>query len=351
MTSGIKNIVYFDKWVAPIATEILKARSDIQLHRVEFTSSDEDIGPAFHNAHGYNCLPRNETLERWWPRREVIAGAPNLLAVCSAGAGYDMFDVDACTEAGIIVCNQSGTNQEAVAEHALGLMLALSKRIGYWNREMRRTPNVNRFDMMGNDLYGKTLGIIGAGPIGAQLARLCNTLLKMKILAFDPYVSAEQIAAKGATKVELDELLRRSDFVSLNCPLNKETEGMFGAREFSRMKPSAYFITTARGRVHDEDALVEALRAGRIAGAGLDVFHVEPPTLDHPLLAFDNVVVTPHMGGITVEALDETAEAAARQWITIFDGKVPPRMVNPRAWPLYSKRFQELLGFRPEPLN
>ena len=352
MRSGnTKTIVYFERWVAPIAPELLGKRPDIQLKRVEFSDPEERILSAFRDAHGYNCLPRNETLERWYPRPELIAQSPHLLAVCSAGAGYDLVDVDACTKAGIIVCNQSGTNQEAVAEHALGLMLALCKRIGYWNLEMRRTPNINRFDMMGNSIFGKTLGIVGAGPIGTRLAEMCRGTFGMKILAFDPYLTAEQIAAKGAVKVEMDELLRTADFVSLHSPLNEETRGLMGAREFGLMKPGAYFITTARGRVHDEDALVDALKSGRIAGAGLDVFHTEPPPIDHPLFSFDNVVATPHMGGITWEALDETAEASAWQWMTIFDGKVPPRLVNPAAWPVYSERFERIFGLRPDALN
>lgn len=351
MTRPIRKIVYFNKWVAPVATEILSQRSDIRLQRLLYTDSEVDISTGFIDAHGYQSLPKAESVDRWAPCTELIRQSPNLLAVCSAGAGYDVVDVDACTAAGIIVCNQSGTNQEAVAEHALGLMLALSKRIAYWDREMRRRPNINRFDNMGNSIYGKILGTVGFGPIGARLAELCRVAFGMRVLVFDPYQSSEKIAQKGGEKVELDELLQQADFVSLHCPLTKETRGMFGAKEFGMMKSSAYFITTARGHVHSEEALLDALRSGRIAGAGLDVFHDEPPPIDHPLLRLDNVVATPHMGGITVEALHETAEHAANQWITIFNGAVPPRLVNPQAWPLYSERFMKLLGIRPDALT
>ncbi len=125
---------------------------------------------------------------------------------------------------------------------------------------------------------------------------------------------------------------------------------MFGAAEFAQMKPNAYFINAARGKIHDETALVEVLRAGGIAGAGIDVFDVEPPPPDHPLLHLDNVIATPHIAGATVEAMHAMSRAAAEQWIGLLRGQVPPRLVNPEAWPRYSERFEEVIGFRPEPL-
>ena len=158
----------------------------------------------------------------------------------------------------------------------------------------------------------------------------------MSVLAFDPQLDAKQARARGAVKVTLEELLERSDFVQLTCPLSAATEGLIGAAEFARMKESAFFITTTRGPVHDEEALYEALVAGRIAGAGLDVFHVEPPSPDNPLLGLENVVATPHVAGITVESGHHIAVATAEQWLTIFAGKVPPRLINPAAWSRYS---------------
>src|SRR5262249_33764829 len=155
----------------------------------------------------------------------------------------------------------------------------------------------------------------------------------------------------GATKVGLDELLRTADFVTVHCPRSSETFGMFGRDQFRLMKPTAYFINTARGGIHDEPALVEALRGGVIAGAGLDVFLDAPPAPDHPLLGFDNVIATPHVAGITVEALRAMAVGAAEQWMTIFDGAVPPRLINPEAWPRYTERFRTLFGFAPAQLG
>jgi D-3-phosphoglycerate dehydrogenase len=172
----------------------------------------------------------------------------------------------------------------------------------------------------------------------------------MEALAYDPYLSTEEVLARGATKVELGELLERADFVQLNCPLTPETEGLMGREQFTRMKPTAFFVTTARGAVHDEAALYDALVSGAIAGAGIDVFHEEPPDPAHPLLTLDNVVASPHTAGITVEATRAIARATAEQWLDIFAGKVPPRVVNPQAWPEYSARFEARLGVRPEEL-
>jgi D-3-phosphoglycerate dehydrogenase len=153
----------------------------------------------------------------------------------------------------------------------------------------------------------------------------------MTVLAYYPYLTAEQTSARGATKVELSDLLRRSDYITVHCPRTEETFGLFGAAHFAMMKPTAYFINTARGGIHDEPALADAVKSGQISGAGLDVFLQEPPDLDHPLLHIDNVIVTPHNAGMTTESMLEMVAATAQQWIDVFHGKVPPRMVNPEA--------------------
>ncbi len=150
--------------------------------------------------------------------------------------------------------------------------------------------------------------------------------------------------------VTLAELVERSDFVQVTCPLTAETEGLIGREQFAAMKSSAFFISTARGPVHDEAALLEALVDGGIAGAGLDVFHEEPPRKDNPLLQLANVVATPHTAGITVEAVRDIAVATATQWQVIFDGRMPPRLLNPDVWPRYRERFHDILGYRPTEL-
>src|SRR5262249_2610961 len=159
----------------------------------------------------------------------------DLLAVCSAGAGYDIIDVDACTAAGVIVCNNSGPGREAVAEHALGLMLALAKKIVVADRVIRREVVQDRMPLRSTELLGKTLGVVGAGQIGSRLIELCAPFA-MEVVAYDPYLTADDACERGAEKVELDELLERSDFVQLNCPLTAETEGLIGRDQFARMK-------------------------------------------------------------------------------------------------------------------
>ena len=163
-----------------------------------------------------------------------------------------------------------------------------------------------------------------------------------------PICRQTEIAGAGREKVELDDLLRRSDYVSINCPLTKESRGMIGAKQFALMQPHAFFITTARGFIHDEDALLEALRGKKIAGAGLDVWSKEPPPPEHPLLQFDNVLASPHTAGVTREARENMGRIAAEQILDALDGKRPPRIINPEVWPHYSERFARTFGVAPK---
>jgi D-3-phosphoglycerate dehydrogenase len=351
MTANIKRLVYFDHWVDDIAVKMLKAQPGIDLVQLYYATPEPANWAEIELAHGYQISPRGDLHEPWFGNTALLARCPLLLAISSTGAGYDMVNVDDCTKAGVILCNQSGTNNEAVAEHAIGMMLALSKKFALTDKRMRRAAGIDRYAHSGNDIYGKTLGIIGIGHIGTRTAQLCKSLFNITVLAYDPYLTIEEIAGRHATKVELDELLRRSDFVSVHCPRSDETFGMFGREQFARMKPTAHFINTARGGIHKEDDLAEALREGRIAGAGVDVWLEEPPPPDHPLLAFDNVVASPHTAGVTAEAMHQMAVAAAEQWIWIFAGEAPPRLINPEVWPRYSDRFAEIMGFRPVPLR
>jgi D-3-phosphoglycerate dehydrogenase len=350
MPVNIPRLVYFEEFMTPAAVAILSGRDDLDLIRLRYASPMDENWNEVRRAHGYQIQARTELREPWFGDGKLLAECPNMLAISSTGAGYDMIDVDDCTKAGVIVLNQSGTNKEGVAEHALGLILSLSKKIGVADKAMRTVANMDRRLYEGNDIRYKTLGIIGLGNIGTRVAELCRGLFGMTVLAYDPYLTAEQISARGGTKVELPDLLRQSDYVTVHCPRTKDSFGMFGAAQFALMKPSAYFINTARGGIHDEPALAEALTAGRIAGAGLDVFLKEPPDLDHPLLHIDNVIVTPHNAGMTTETMHDMVTATARQWIGVFHGEAPPRLVNPEAWPLYAKRFTALLGFAPAAL-
>ena len=226
-------------------------------------------------------------------------------------------------------------------------MILSNARLVLADRVIRHEVVQDRSGLRSSELLGKTLGVIGVGQIGTRLIELCAPF-RMEVLAYDPYLSADEARRRGAEKVELDELLARSDFVQLNCPLTPETDGLMGREQFARMKPSAFFITTARGPVHDEAALYDALVTGSIAGAAIDVFHDEPPDPSHPLLTLENVIASPHTAGITVEATRDIARATAEQWLDIFAGKVPPRLVNPEAWPAYCDRFHDVFGARPE---
>ena len=171
----------------------------------------------------------------------------------------------------------------------------------------------------------------------------------MRVLAYDPYVSAQDISIRGAEKTGLDDLLRQAHYVSVNCPLTADTRRMIGAAEFARMAPGTIYINTARGFIHDETALAAALASGHIAGAGLDVWDKEPPPPDHPLLQFDTVLASPHTGGVTVESRANIATMAAEQMLAILDGHKPPRLLNPEIWPLYRTRFRAIMGFEAAP--
>src|ERR1700716_1959649 len=303
MSVNNKRVFYVKYLAHPIYTEILQARPNVRLDRLENESPDEVAAPIVAAAHAYQIgAARDELAGHFHVDRDLLRRAPNLLIVSSNGAGFDPVDVDACTAAGVLVVNQSGGNANSVAEHALGMMLTLSKRILEADRVLRREANVNRNSLIGNEVQGKTVGIVGIGNVGRRIAELCKGLLHMKVIAYDPYLTAQEIAARGGEKVELDELMRRSDFVSISCPLNKDNRDMIGALQFALMQPHAFFITTARGFIHDEAALFDALRDKRMAGAGLDVWDKEPPPPDHPPVQFDNVLASPHTAGVTREA-------------------------------------------------
>jgi D-3-phosphoglycerate dehydrogenase len=348
MSVNNKRVFYVKYLAHQIYADILQARPDVRLDRLENESPEDVAAPIVAAAHAYQIgAARDELAPHFHVDRDLLRRAPGLLIVSSNGAGFDPVDVEACTEAGVVVVNQSGGNAHSVAEHALGMLLTLSKRIIEADRALRRDRDVNRNALIGTEAQGKTIGIVGLGNVGRRIAELCKGLLRMNVLAYDPYLSATEMAARGGEKVELDVLLSRSDYVSISCPLTRNNRNMIGAREFALMQPHAYFITTARGFIHDEAALADALRDKRIAGAGLDVWAKEPPPPDHPLLQFDNVVASPHTAGVTREARENMGRIAAEQMLDALDGKRPPRIINPEVWPRYVRRFEATFGFTP----
>src|SRR3954469_22779197 len=236
MSVNNKRVFYVKYLANEIYAEILGARPDVRLDRLENESTDEVSAPILAAAHAYQVgAARDELATRFHVDEALLRRAPNLLIVSSNGAGYDPVDVDACSAAGVLVVNQSGGNAHSVAEHALAMMLTLSKRIIEADRALRREANVNRNALIGAEVQGKTIGIIGIGNVGRRIAELCKGLLGMTVLAYDPYLSADEVAARGGEKVELDDLLRAADYVSISCPLTKDNRGMIGARQFSVM--------------------------------------------------------------------------------------------------------------------
>lgn len=262
---------------------------------------------------------------------EIIDAAPNLKIIANYGVGYDSIDVDYATEKGIVVTNTPTAVTEATAETAFGLMLSLLRNITYCDRKLRGGDADFVWGMLqqhtGHSLYGKTLGIIGLGRIGQAVARRAvtfgmRTLYYQRNRLFDHFEWQT-----SARYVSLDELLEQSDIVSLHTPLTESTHHLLGGTELDKMKSSAYLINTARGAVVDEQALIERLQSGRLAGAGLDVFEEEPHIPDE-LLQLNNVVLTPHIGTETIEARIAMAHEAALNLVTFFEGTNPPNQVN-----------------------
>ena len=335
-----RKIVFFNRWTHEEGLALIKSAPNVEIRQLNWDAPEQDSWAELASAHGYQISSaRHEMPSQYRADTDLLARCPKLLVISADGAGYDTVDVDACTEAGVLVVNQSGANREAVAEHALGMILCLSKRMIEMDRAMRRNRDWHRNDFLGNDLLGKTVGIIGLGNIGTRLAELCGGLFEVRVLAYDPYLTDSQIFARCAEPSSFEKLLTESDFVSVNCPLTDETRHMIDAAALACMKSSAYFVTTARGGIHDERALVSALASGELRGAGLDVWADEPPPIEHPLHGFDNVIITMHTAGVTEEARLRAGIGAAEQWMGIWRGERPPRLVNPEAWPQFQSRF------------
>jgi glyoxylate reductase len=254
------------------------------------------------------------------------AAGPGLRGVCNVAVGFDNVDLAACARRGVLVTNTPGVLDDATADLAFALLLAARRRLGEGERLVRAgEPWAWGMDfMVGHDLSGGRLGIVGLGGIGARVA-VRGRGFGMEI-AYYGRRESPHAAALEATRLDLDELLGTSDAVSLHTPLTPETRHLIGARELALMKPTATLVNTARGAVVDEAALVEALRGGQIAGAGLDVYEHEPAV--HPgLLELENVVLVPHIGSSTVETRDAMAELAARNAVAIARGEDPPTPV------------------------
>ncbi|MEE9387239.1 MAG: phosphoglycerate dehydrogenase [Paracoccaceae bacterium] len=241
---------------------------------------------------------------------KILANAPNLKVIARAGIGVDNVDIPAASKKGVIVMNTPFGNSITTAEHAIALMMAVARQIP----EASASTHAGKWEksrFMGVELTNKTLGLIGAGNIGSIVAERARGL-KMKVIAYDPFLSEERAAKIGVTKVELDDIWERSDFITFHVPLTDKTRNILSRDAIAKLKPGVRIINCARGGLVDEDALADALKAGQVAGAGFDVFASEPAT-DSPLFNLPNVVVTPHLGASTSEAQENVAVQVAEQ--------------------------------------
>jgi len=277
---------------------------------------------------------------------EVLDRARNLEVVFVPSAGTDAIDVPAATERGVAVVNAAGVNHVAVAEHALGLLLAISRHVARGDRAMHAAGRWQGIADLGAGppglLHGRRVGVIGYGFAGRSFAHKCTVGLGMEAVAYDPYFHPVEAARQGVTLLDdLDELLATCDVVSLHTALTPATRGLIGRRELELMRPTAILVNTSRGGTVDTTALVDALREGWIAGAALDVTDPEPLPDGHPLFSLDNVVLTPHTAGVAIELIPQLAATSARQALQVLRGERPRDLVNPEVWPRLLERKGE----------
>lgn len=257
--------------------------------------------------------------------RKALEAAPNLKVISRMGVGYDSIDVPAATEKGVGVTITVAANAPDVAEYAFTMMLALSRKLKEADKLVRGGEWKKVFS---HSLYNKTLGIIGLGNIGKRVAKLtCG--FDMKIIAYDQYKDEAYARENGITYCSLEDLVKESDIISIHAPLMEETKGLISEAQFDMMKPTTIVINCARGGIVDEEALYQALKDGKIMGAGLDVFEDEPVKMDNPLLTLDNVIVSPHTAGMTREGRSHLVEIAFQNAIDVIEGKAPRGLVNP----------------------
>ncbi len=263
----------------------------------------------------------------------VMDACPALRLIARTGIGVDNIDLAAATTRGILITNTPDGPTESTAEHTVAMLLALAKRLkqavdnlaaGKWGP---RTGVI-----VGDEVQGKTLGLIGCGRIGRRVAEMCRLAFQMRVLACDPYLSAEAAAGLGVTLAPLDDVIRQADFLSLHVPATPETIGLMNVARIAQMKPGSYLLNLARGALVEEAALLDALNRGHLAGAGLDVFAAEPPDAANPLRTHPAVIATPHSASVTREGRRRMEEMAMDRLLAFFAGARPADIVNPAAW-------------------
>ncbi len=319
-----KPLVAVTRIIPEAGLSVLRERTEIRLWEEEMPPDPEELGELLTGAAGALTL-----------LTDVIDGAvldrePQLKVISNFAVGYDNVDVEAATERGVAVCNTPGVLTETTADFAWTLMMAAARRVvesveyvraGQWKTW---GPTL----LLGRDIHGATIGIVGFGRIGKEMARRARGF-DMRILAYDTHQDDEGAAEFGVEFRPLDDLLRESDFVTLHVALTPETTHLIGARELGLMKPEAVLVNASRGPVVDTAALVAALRDGQIWAAGLDVTDPEPLPPDHPLITMPNAIVVPHTASATVATRDNMAALAAKNLLAVLDGEMPPEIVNP----------------------
>ncbi len=263
----------------------------------------------------------------------LMDGSPRLRVIAKHGAGVDNIDIPAATARGIVVASVPGGNADAVAEATVAMMLAALRRVPEVHGHVAGGNYAARWELQYEQLFDRTLGLVGIGNIGARVARICSAGFRMRVLAYDPALSSDAVRRRGAEKIDhLGALLADADVISLHLPLTPETRHIIGRDQLNAMKPTAILVNAARGPLVDERALADALRDWRIAAAALDVFEVEPPSPDNPILTAPNIVLSPHTAGNTVEAARILARASAVIAIAVFGGRRPEGLLNPEVW-------------------
>ncbi|HWT79242.1 MAG TPA: hydroxyacid dehydrogenase [Candidatus Acidoferrum sp.] len=258
---------------------------------------------------------------------EVIRGAKHLRIIAKHGVGYDNIDVSAATACRVVLTNTPTANSLSVAEHALALLLAVARRIGESDRDLTLGKMRTQKSYQGIELSGKVMGVIGIGGAGLHLARITGRGLSMRVIGYDPYKDPWPEGVERCR--ELGALLAEADFVSIHVPLTQETRNLIGSAALARMKATSVLVNTSRGGIVDETAVAQAIRSGRLGGAGLDVVVDEPLKVDHPLVGLPNVILTPHVAGVTEEAMINMARSSAEDILRILRGERPRYPVNP----------------------
>jgi D-3-phosphoglycerate dehydrogenase len=268
---------------------------------------------------------------------EIFASGTRLKAAIRHGAGVDMIPVDAATEAGVLVANVPGVNASSVAEHVVFATIALLHRYRLLDRDLRRKGWLagRDYSLSNHDLAGRSLGIVGMGAVGKAIAKAFGGL-GVTIKGYSP---SGRGFPDGVERLALDDLITASDILVLCCPLKPETRGLIDARRLALLKPGSILINVSRGPVVDEAPLIEALRSGHLWGAALDVFNTQPLPPDHPFFAFDNVIITPHMAGITEESMARMGKGAIAEALRVLKGELPLNLINPEAVAAYRRRF------------